>query len=104
MKIIDVSNGSRPDTVVIVGLVGGAEFRQLAGNLTSICLCATKTIVEKSSIIKTGARHSHAKYFLFPATLRRRFKTEEFNFEKIVCGSVRYRDKLYIIYEVPRKI
>ena len=104
MRIVKITNSDKPNGIGIIGIMGSAEFEQLVGALDFLCVFSTKTIVERATAIKTGARLSHAKYLLFPVSLRRRFKTDEFDFEKIVCGSVRYRDKLYVIYEVPRKI
>ena len=104
MKILKITNGSKGDAVEIQALLGSAEFDQLIGTLDHICVFATRTITERATAIKTGARHSYAKYLLFPVSLRRRFKTDEYDFEKIKSGTVKYRDKLYVIYEVPRKI
>ena len=32
------------------------------------------------------------------------FKTEEYDFGKLLCGKLDYKDKLFVIYRVPRKI
>ncbi len=104
MRILRIENSKKPNGVEINALMGEAEFRQLLGYLDNLCVFATKTIIEPATAIKTGARHSYAKYLLFPVKLRREFKTHDFDFEKIVCGTVKYREKLYVIYEVPRKI
>ena len=104
MKILRLENSRKPNGIVITALFGNAEFKQLVGDLSNLCVFARSTIGEPASVIKTGARHSYAKYLLFPVKLRRQFKTEEFDFKKIACGSLRYRDKLYEIYEVPKKL
>ena len=72
--------------------------------MSNLCVFATSTIGEPASAIRTGARHSYAKYLLFPVTVRRQFKTDKFDFKNIVCGTLRYKDKLYVIYEVPKKL
>jgi hypothetical protein len=50
--------------------------------------------------IRTGARHSYAKYLLFPVKLRRQFRTDEYGFDKSTCGVMTYRHKLYVTYSV----
>lgn len=57
---------------------------------------------EPASVIHRGASHSYAKYLLFPVRLRRQLRTDEYDFEKLLCGALRHRDKLYVIYEIPR--
>lgn len=104
MKISRLEAGKKPNSVEIKALMGASEFRQLLGYLDNLCVFETKTIVEHSSVIKTGARHNCAKYLLFPVKLRRKFKTDEFDFEKISCGKVEYKDSLFVIYKVPRKL
>ena len=104
MRIVKVKNSDKPNAVEIKALMGDAEYQQLIGHLQELCVFATRTIAERATCIKTGARHSFAKYLLFPVKLRRAFKTDEFDFDKIVCGTVKYREKLYVVYEVPRRI
>ncbi|MDA2934367.1 hypothetical protein MYX82_08485 [Acidobacteria bacterium AH-259-D05] len=104
MRILYIENSKKPNGIEIRGLLGDAEFKQLVGNLDFLCVFATRTIIERATCIKTGARHSFAKYLLFPVKLRRQFKTDQFDFEKMNCGFVHYRDKVYVIYEVPRKV
>jgi len=80
---------------------------QNSGSLSEIWTISVsllqKTITEPTSFTKTGARHSFAKYLLFPVKLRRQFKTDEFDFEKLQCGTVLYKDKLYVVYGVSKK-
>ena len=80
------------------------EFSQLAGEVDNLCVFAGDKIQEDSSFIKTGARHSYAKYMLFPIALRRKFRTESYDFENMVCGSIEFTDKLYVIYAVEKKL
>ena len=103
MKIISLKNSREPRAVEIKALLGDTEFAQLASNLKNLCVFATLNIKEPAKAIKTGARHSYAKYLLFPVSLRRKFKTDTFNFDELECGAVHYKDKLYVIYGVPRK-
>ncbi len=104
MRILKIENSRKPDAVEITALLGIKELQQLLGELSEICVFFTGSITAKTSITMTGARHTHAKYFLFPAKLRREFKADEFDFSKVTCGAVRYREKLFVIYGVPRKI
>lgn len=103
MKILDLEDGKKAKRVVIRALMGVPEFEQLGGSLDKLCVFSTKTIREPSSVIKTGARHSYAKYFLFPVSLRRRFKTEEYDFENLKSGTVAYKDEVFIVFGVERK-
>ncbi len=103
MKILSLKNSRQPRAVEIKAILGDTEFEQLAGNLKSLCVFATLNIKEPANAIKTGARHSYAKYLLFPVSLRREFKTDTFNFDELECGAIHYKDKLYVIYGVPRK-
>ena len=83
--------------------MGTTEFKQLGGDLTGLVVFASSKVTEPATAIKTGARHSHVKYLLFPAKLRHQFKTEDYDFEKIACGTATYRDRLFVIYSVPRE-
>lgn len=103
MKIIHLENIKKIRGVEIRAIIGNAEFLQLLGNLENLCVFAISTISEPATSIKTGARHSYAKYLLFPVKLRRQFKTDDYDFEELTCGTVKYKDKLYVIYGVPRK-
>ena len=79
------------------------DFEHLLGKLDHLCVFSRRTIAERATFIKTGVRHSFAKYLLFPVALRRQFRTEEYDFGKLMCGTLRFQEKLYIIYGVPRK-
>jgi hypothetical protein len=103
MRILNLENNKKARVIEIKAVLGETEFEQLAGDLDNLCLFSTKRVVEPSTAIKTGARHSYAKYLLFPVSLRRQYKTDDFDFEKLVCGVVKYRDKLFVLFGVPRK-
>jgi len=98
LRILSVEDGKKRK-----GIIGVPEFEQLAGNLDNLCVFATKTVTEPSSVIKSGKRSQFSKYLLFPVALRRKFKTTDFDFEKLVCGVVEYKDALYVVYGVGRK-
>ena len=101
MRILTIKNSDRPHGFEIHSLLGKSEFEQLQGQLARLCVFATSTITEPATSIKTGARHSYAKYLLLPVKLRRQHKTSDYNFNGLRCGTVNYRDALYIIYRVP---
>ena len=79
------------------------EFQHLLGNLRNLCVFAATTIDEPATAIKTGARHSYAKYLLFPVTLRREVRTDDYDFDKLSCGVIKYHDKLYVVYGLPTR-
>ena len=103
LKILDLKNGTRKGGVEFNGILGAPEFRQLLGNLDNLCVFATQMITEPATITKTGAKHNYAKYFLFPSKLRKRYKGEEFDFQSLKCGTVEYKNKLFVVYGVERK-
>jgi hypothetical protein len=102
MKILAIENGSQTKAVTIKALLGTHELEQLNGTIADLCVFAVKAIGEPTSFTKTGARHSHAKYLLMPATLRRKFPADGFDYEHLTCGAVQYKDALFVIYRVPR--
>ena len=102
MKIVSVENGSSHHAIVIKAILGSQEFAQLQGNIQDICVFATHTIDERATFIKTGARHSHAKFLLLPAVLRRKLPIDTYDFQRLTCGIVHYKDELFVVYRVPR--
>src|SRR5258706_14328599 len=102
MKIVALEENKKPHGVEVKALLGDTEFQQLLGHLDNLAVFATETIDEPATAILTGARHSAARYLLFPVTLRRQFKTDDYDFEKLSCGVMKYRDMLYVIYGLPR--
>jgi len=103
LMILHLEQSQQPNSVEVKARMEGSEFEQLLGNLDGLRVFASKTITEPASVVQTGARHSYAKYLLFPVKLRRQFQTDEYDFEKLRCGALRYRERLYVIYEVGRK-
>ena len=104
MKILHVENSDRPNGVEIRALMGETEFKQLLGYLDNLCVFATRTCNQPAKAIRTGARASYSKWLLFPAKLRKQFKTDEFDFGKVLCSTVSYREKVYVVYEIPKRI
>ena len=101
MRILRVSATKEASELEIQGLLDQSEFRQLLGELQDLCIFSQGTIIEPASAIKTGARHSYAKYLLFPVKLRRQYKTDAFDFTRIRCGVLKYQERLYAIYDIP---
>ena len=103
MRILTLEENSRPHHVEIKALLGETEFQQLLGRLDNLAVFATEAIDEPAAAIKTGARHSYAKYLLFPVKLRRQFKTDGYDFNNLSCGVVKYRETLYVVYGLQKK-
>ena len=53
--------------------------------------------------VKTGARHTYARYLLLPATLKRSFQTESRDFDDIKCGIIEFRNGLDVILSLARE-
>lgn len=103
IKIEILSLQNDKNEIEIKATLAESEFDQLSSSLNNLCVFAIKAINEETKCIKTGARHSHAKYFLFPKALRRKLNTSDFDFEKLTCGAVEFMDKVFVIYGVERK-
>lgn len=106
LRILTLEKTKDPHVIEIKAVIGDTEFAQLAGDLDHLCVFAAKSINEQAAATKTGARHSWAKWLLFPKRLQRQFGTDNLNFEDVTCGVVRYLDKVYVVYVVygiPRK-
>ena len=95
--------GTKKNGVIINALLGSSEFKQLEGYLENLVLFAVKAIDEPTKAIKTGARHSYARYFLLPIKIRRAFRTDTHDFENIKCGAVEYKDSLFVVFCLDRK-
>lgn len=80
-----------------------SEFKQLEGELNILATFSPDAIREPARANKTGARHSSANWLLFPVTLRRRFKASNYDFDHITCGTLNFRDNLFVVYKVPKK-
>jgi len=80
-----------------------SEFKQLEGELNVLCTFSPDAIREPARANKTGARHSSANWLLFPVTLRRRYKSSNYDFENITCGTLDFLDNIFVVYKVPKK-
>jgi hypothetical protein len=104
VRIIQLETGRKAGKVEITGLMDTGEFNQLLGFLDDLHVFAAPLLTQPATTIKTGAKNSYAKYLLFPVKLRRAFKTEQYDFGKVTCGTLESRQKLYVIYQLPRKM
>ena len=104
MMILHLERNTDPGFVEIRASMEDDEFEQLLGNLDELRVLAAKTITEPASVVQTGARHSYAKYLLFPVRVRRQFKRDGYDFDKLRCEAVKNRDKLYVSFEVGRRV
>lgn len=103
IKITKVLN-SDTNGMQITAVMEKSEFTKIANNLDNVCVFTMDLATHPSSAIKTGARHSCAKYLLLPASLRKQFKTIEYDYRQLECGSLEYDDTIFVIYSIPRKI
>lgn len=103
MKILHLEDGNGHKHVIVRAILGGPEFEHLSGSLDNLCVFSTKAIADPTSCTRTGAKHSHCKWLLFPASLRKRIKADSFDFDHITCGTVEHKDCLYVVFGVPRR-
>lgn len=103
MRIIYLAKSQKPHGVEVKAIMSDVEFAHLEGRLENLCLFSTEAIKEPATATRTGAKHNAVKWLLFPATLRKKFKADDFDFEKVTCGTIKYRDKVYVIYAVSVK-
>lgn len=103
MKILKLEENKKNNSVIIKGLVGVSEFRQLSGYLNKLVVFAIDTIDEPTKAIKTGARHNYARYLLLPVKIRKRFRADTHDFENIRCGAIEYKDRLFVVFCLERK-
>ncbi len=92
-----------PGSVEIQAVLAEAEYLQLAGHLQDLYVFARPLVNNPTSLILTGARHSHAKYLLFPKNLRRRCRMNHFDPTELSCGLLSAAGRLYVIYNLPGK-
>ena len=104
IKIVNLEDHGDNSTVLVKAILAKSEFKQLVGNLDNVSVFSPETIREYASFIRTGHRHSFAKYLLLPSILRRQFKTTDYDFEKMHCGKIENSEMLFVIYAIPRKI
>lgn len=107
MDIKEVSHGDRyfpgGNGLSVTAALEKGEFKQLGGDLEDLRLFSVGSVCVESSIVKTGARNSHAKYFLFPACLRRTLEASRYEMTRVYCGTVEQGGDLYVIFGVPGK-
>lgn len=103
MKIMSLQNSDNTDGVLVRAHLHGQEFRQLNGYLENLVLFHTLSVDEPTRTIKTGARHSFARYLLLPVKLRKAFKAETHDLEDIRCGAVENGDRLFVVYSIRKK-
>ena len=92
-----------PAQVIIRGSMSEDEYRRLLGHLDELCVFARRTIAERASVTKTGARHARAKWLLVPKAIRAKFRGDEFDFDKVFCGAVEHNGAVCIIFTAPRR-
>lgn len=80
------------------------EFRQLLGHLHRIRMFETDLLKEHSWCIQSGAKHNRVRYFVVPVKLRKKYKTTEYDYKKLSCGTIESKDDLFYIYKVPKKM
>jgi len=103
IRILYLRADSNPATLEIESILEKKEFLQLLGRLDDLCVFSTSAIHEPAKLIRTGARHSCARYFLFPAKLRRKYKSSDYSFEGIQCGVIENTESLFVIYQLPKQ-
>ena len=103
LRILNFEQQKNTGGVKVTAMMSMPEFQHLVKNLDKIGTFDKSTVIEPASTVKTGAKHSYAKYLLFPVKLRRQFQTDSFDFDKLACGALAQEDTLYVIYRVPRK-
>lgn len=101
MRILRVT--TREDAVRILADLRHEEFRKLRGHLSGLHVVATQRIRHPASAIRTGKRGTWAKWLLLPVSLRRRYRTSEYNFDSLRCYGQEHRAVLIFSYAIPRK-
>lgn len=89
--------------MVIEAFMENKEFHQLAGYLDNLVSFSAESITEPTRAIKTGARHARARYLLLPSKVRKSFKTDTHDFERIRCNCLENGSKLFIIFALEKK-
>lgn len=104
MKILNVTKAEAPGELVVRTMMREEEFRSLMGHLDDLIVLAPKTITEPSSITRTGAKHNRAKWLLVPKNVRRQFKCEDFDCDRILCGLSAASTVLCIAFILPKRL
>lgn len=103
MRIRKLEGSIKNDEIFINALLRETEFLQLKGHLKKLAVFSVENLNFSSKAIKTGARHSYARYLLLPVNLRRAFKTDKHDFNNIKCGALTFKDELFVVYSFKRK-
>ena len=103
IRVVDFQSNDPKKFVQIRAYLEPHEFKLLQGNYEHLSIFTKELITEFASIIKTGANHSCAKYFLYPSTLRKQYQTNHYDFSRLRCGTIEYPNCIYVIYHVPQK-
>lgn len=104
MEIVDYSKRKNERNVRAEVVLRLEEFEKLVGSFESVSVIPNNLESKKSAYIKTGKRHTAAKYLLFPASLRKKYTTGVYDFEEITCQILEDGNKLNIIFSLPRKL
>jgi len=104
VKILELNQKNADNSIVLKVLVGEPEFRHLKGYTDQICMFSTQTINEPVKITKTGAKHSFAKWLLLPVKLRNQFETGKYDYNNVKAGFIHYKDCVFFIYKVGKKV
>lgn len=100
MKLLDFSISD--DKWVLLRMKSSKEeYKQLRGNINDLCMFAVEAIAEPTKAIKTGARHSAAKWLLLPVCLRAKYKGLDYNCVRVNC--IEYGDMVFFVYALKRK-
>lgn len=101
MKILSLEEEG--DSYLLKASMKKEEFRNLLGIMDGLIIFASQNIDVPTKAIKTGARHSFARYLLLPISIRKLFKTETHDFDDIKVGMVEFEGDVYVVYRVMEK-
>ncbi|GAB6909943.1 hypothetical protein JCM12296A_57910 [Desulfosarcina cetonica] len=100
MRIVDFKV-NEDDGITLKLKATTKEFKQLKGDISHLCMFSVDSILKPSKVIKTGARHNAARWFLLPICLRARF--HGLDYDRLKCSCLDYGDKVFFIFEARRK-
>ena len=103
LEILNIRANPNKDEIILKSVVSTAEFKRLNGCLKDLVVFPAERVTEPTKAIKTGARHSYARYLLLPVKLRRIFRTDTHDFENIKCGAVECDGELFLVFGLERK-
>ena len=104
MDIFSVDERATRSDIFIHARLDISEFHALQGHMDNLTVFSPSLIDTPSKAIKTGARHSYARYFLLPVPIRRKFRTDTHDFDNIKCSAVEAGDKLFVVFSLDRKV